>query len=140
MPQKLLREWEPAAIGVALDPPGPTERHALCEAYKANRPEMPEALAAQIPLVQRVVEGFRIRLLMVAGHEADDVLGSLGLRALAAGYAVTLVTGDKDMLQLVRPGLTVHDSMRDRTYGPAEVRARYGVPPERMVGLMALVG
>ncbi len=140
MLQKLLREWDPAAIGVAFDPPGPTERHALFEAYKANRPEMPDALAVQVPLVHRVVEGFRIPLLIAAGHEADDLLGSLGLRAVEEGYAVTLVTVDKDMLQLVRPGLSVYDSMRDRTYGPAEGRERYGVPPERMVDLMALMG
>ncbi len=137
---KLLREERPDAVGVAFDGPGPTTRHREYPEYKAQRPEMPEAMALQIPAVHRVVEALHIPILRVPGEEADDILATLARRAAADGYAVALVTGDKDLLQVVTDRIVVQDSMKQRTLGPREVQARYGVPPERLPDLLALMG
>ena len=97
---KLLREEAPDAAAVAFDGPGPTTRHREFAAYKANRPETPEAFVQQLPYILRFLEGLRIPALLVPGEEADDILGSVAVKAAAEGYDVTLVTGDKDLLQL----------------------------------------
>ncbi len=137
---KLLREEQPDAVGVAFDGPGPTARHRDYPEYKAQRPEMPEALARQIPAVHRVVEAMRIPVLKVAGEEADDILATLAVRAAADGNMVALVTGDKDLLQVVTDRIVVRDTMKQRTSGPREVQERYGVPPDRLPDLFALMG
>jgi 5'-3' exonuclease len=137
---KLLREEQPDAVGVAFDGPGPTTRHREYAEYKAQRPAMPEAMVLQIPAVHRVVEAMHIPILMVPGEEADDILATLAVRAAAEGYQVALITGDKDLLQVVTDGIVVRDTMKQRTSGPREVEARYGIPPERLPDLLALMG
>lgn len=137
---KLLREEEPDAIAVGFDGPGPTTRHHEFAEYKAQRPEMPAAMLQQIPHVHRVLQAMRVPVLMVPAEEADDVLGSVALRAAAEGYRVVLVSGDKDLLQLVGEGIVVRDTMKERTWGPAEVRERYGISPGQFPDLLALMG
>lgn len=137
---KVLRERRPEYVGVAFDGPGPTVRHRTFADYKAQRPPMPEALAQQVPYVHRVVEALRVSRLLVEGEEADDILATLALQAGGLGVQAVIVTGDKDLLQLVTDAITVYDPMRDRWYDRAEVRGRYGVAPEVLADLFALTG
>jgi 5'-3' exonuclease len=137
---KLLREEEPDALAVAFDGPGPTTRHHEFAEYKAQRPEMPEAMVQQIPYVHRVLEAMRVPILMIPAEEADDILGAVALRAAAEGYQVTLVSGDKDLFQLVGERIVVRDTMKERTWGPAEVRERYGISAEQFPDFLALMG
>jgi 5'-3' exonuclease len=137
---KLLREDAPEALAVAFDGPGPTARHHLFTEYKANRPPMPDALAQQIPYVHRVLQAMRVPLLMVPGEEADDILASAAVRAADEGYRVVLVSGDKDLLQVIDDRIGVRDTMKGKTWGPAEVEQRYGVPPRQFPELLALTG
>lgn len=137
---KLLREEVPEALGVAFDGPGPTARHLEFAEYKAQRPEMPEPMVRQIPYVHRMLTAMRIPILMIPGEEADDILATVAMRAAADGHAVTLITGDKDLLQVVGERITVRDTMKQRTSGPAEVQERYGIPPAHLPDLLALMG
>lgn len=137
---KLLREEAPEAAAVALDGPGPTARHREYAAYKANRPETPDALIRQMPYIRRFLDGLRLPVLMLPGEEADDILGTVATAAAARGQEVTLVTGDKDLLQLVGERITVRDPTKGRRTGPAEVRERYGVPPAGIPDFLALMG
>jgi len=137
---KMLREEEPDALAVAFDGPGPTTRHHEFAEYKAQRPEMPEAMVQQIPYVHRVLEAMRVPILMIPAEEADDILGTVAVRAAAEGYQVTLVSGDKDLFQLVGERIVVRDTMKERTWGPAEVRERYGISAEQFPDFLALMG
>ncbi len=137
---KVLREQEPAFIGVAFDPGGPTVRHEVFAAYKANRPPIPPDLEGQIPYVQRLVAAFQIPWLMEEGYEADDLLGTLAWKAAGEGLEVTLITGDKDLFQLVGPSIQVYDPAKEKVYGEEEVRERFGVEPKAIPDLLALMG
>jgi ribonuclease HI len=137
---KLVREEEPDALAVVFDGPGPTTRHREYPAYKAHRPPMPDGLVAQIPLVHRALEAMRVPVLMMPGEEADDILGAVAVRAAAQAYGVRVVTGDKDLLQLVGDRILVRDPLGPRTTGPAEVEARYGILPAQVPDLLALMG
>ncbi len=137
---KLLREENPDAIAVAVDGPGPTTRHRVFAEYKAHRPETPETMLQQIPSVHRMLEGMRIPILMMPSEEADDILGSVAIRGAAEGYRVVLVSGDKDLFQLVGERIIVRDTMKERTWGPAEVQERYGISPGQFPDLLALMG
>ncbi len=137
---KLLREEEPDALAVAFDGPGPTTRHHEFAEYKAHRPEMPEAMVQQIPYVHRVLGAMRVPILMIPAEEADDILGTVAVRAAVEGYRVTVVSGDKDLFQLVGERIGVRDTMKERTWGPAEVLERYGIRPAQLPDLLALMG
>ncbi|HEX3554716.1 MAG TPA: DNA polymerase I [Thermoanaerobaculia bacterium] len=139
MLRKLLREEKPELVGVALDV-GRTFRNEKFEGYKANRRPMPEDLASQLPWIRRVLEAYRIPILELAGYEADDVLGSLSCRAAEAGYDVVLVSADKDLMQLVEPRVALYHTGRNKLYGPQEVTEDFGVPPEKVVDVLALMG
>ncbi|MBI5379690.1 MAG: DNA polymerase I [Nitrospirae bacterium] len=137
---KLIRERKPTHLAVAFDPKGPTERHRLYEAYKAQRPEMPQMLGAQIPYIHRIVRALGISSVTVEGHEADDVLATLARRAEAAGFEVVLVTGDKDLFQLLGPHVRAFDPMKDTVVQAQDVEERLGVPPEQVIEVMGLMG
>ncbi|MEO6193132.1 MAG: 5'-3' exonuclease H3TH domain-containing protein, partial [Thermoanaerobaculia bacterium] len=139
MLKKLLREEDPELIGVALEG-GRTFRSDKFEDYKANRRPMPEDLQSQIPLIRRVLEAYRIPILELAGYEADDVLGTLSCRAAEAGYQVVLVSADKDLMQLVEPRVSLYHTGRNKLYGPQEVTEDFGVPPEKVADVLALMG
>jgi DNA polymerase-1 len=139
MLSKVIREEEPDYAVVVFDAPGKTFRHRLFDAYKAGRDATPEDLSAQIPVVRELIDAHRIPVVEVPDFEADDVIATLVERA-PAGAHIAIVSTDKDLMQLVDERVTLLDGMKDRRYGPAEVAARFGVPPERVLDLRALVG
>jgi DNA polymerase-1 len=137
---KLLREHPPEHIAVVFDAPGATFRDALYEGYKQARPAMPDELRPQIPYIRRLVEALRLPVIEEAGVEADDVLGTLATQASAAGVETVIVTGDKDMMQLVDERTSLYDTMRDRRIRAAEVRERFGVAPAQVPDVLGLMG
>lgn len=142
---KLLREHDPSHIVIVFDAPGKNFRNDLYPEYKANRDKAPEDLISQFPLVDDLVEAFDIPVLRIPGVEADDVMGTLARRAEAEGLEAILVSGDKDLLQLVTDRVTVYDPSKEGTdachwYEPKDVAERFGVPPERVVDAMGLMG
>ncbi|MFO7706739.1 MAG: DNA polymerase I [Desulfobacterales bacterium] len=137
---KLMEDRHPEYAAVVFDARGPTFRHEIYAAYKANRPPMPEELAVQIPLIKRVTAAYRLPVVELAGYEADDVIGTLARRLAAEGFAVVMVTGDKDFLQLVGEQTSLWDPMKDEATDLAAVRARMGVEPAQMVDVMGLSG
>ena len=140
MLRKLLREVKPERMAVVFDAPGKTFRDAMFEAYKANRPPMPDDLAAQLPVLMELVEAMGLPLLQVPGVEADDVIGTLAREAAARGEDVLISTGDKDMAQLVDGHITLVNTMTDTVLDREGVIEKFGVPPERIVDWLALVG
>jgi DNA polymerase-1 len=141
---KLVREEQPDYLGITWDAPGPTFRDTLFTDYKATRSRMPEDLAKQLPYVRRLFEALRTPVMEVPGYEADDIIATVVDRALAADLDVVVVTGDKDMLQLVGPRVRVL-SVLGRTgervmYDEAKVRERWGVEPAQIVDVLALMG
>ena len=137
---KILREKKPDYVAVAFDPKGPTKRSVVYAEYKSHRPAMPDDLVLQIPWIHRVVEAFRIPVLLEAGVEADDLIGTYARMASENRWEVVVVTGDKDMLQLVSPQVIVYDPMKDKRIGVAEVEARFGVGPNKVIEVMGLMG
>jgi DNA polymerase-1 len=140
MLRKLLREEEPEYVGVALDPSGPTVRSERFAEYKANRAPMPEDLRPQIPRIKALLEAYGIPVLQLEGFEADDVLGTLARKAAAGGFEVVLVSSDKDLMQLVGDGIRLYHTGRDKLYDAAAVEEDFGVPPEKVVEVLALMG
>ncbi len=140
MLRKLLRDENPELIGVALDLSGRTVRTEKFEAYKANRAPTPEDLKSQIPLVRRALEAYRIPVLELLGYEADDVLGTLAGKAAGEGFEVVLVSADKDLMQLIGPHVSMYHTGRNKLYGPAEVTEDFGLPPDKVVDVLALMG
>ncbi|TKS60058.1 MAG: DNA polymerase I [Nitrospira sp.] len=137
---KIIRERRPDGLAVAFDEKGPTLRHEEFKEYKAQRPPMPDGMKAQIPYIHRVVEALAIPGLRKAGYEADDLIGTLAHKAEQAGYDVAIVTGDKDMYQLLTPHVRIYDPVKDKWFGEAECRERFGVEPARVIEIMGLMG
>ncbi len=137
---KLLREETGAEIVVAFDPPGLTSRHKVFASYKAQRKPMPDDLVSQIPLIHELVEVLGVRGVQKEGWEADDVIATLARRAVEAGKSIVIHSGDKDILQLVRPGVRVIVPRKETDMDPEEVKKRWGVGPEKIVELLALMG
>jgi DNA polymerase I len=141
MLRKLLADQQPDLIACAFDLAGPTFRSTLAADYKANRPAMPDDLAEQIPYVHRSCEALGVPILSCEGFEADDVIGTVTTRAVNEGYDVAIVTGDKDMFQLVRDGVRVFNPKEEGTwFDAAGVKEKFGVPPESVVEVLALTG
>jgi DNA polymerase I len=141
MLRKLLNEHRPEFIGASFDLPGRTFRDDLAKDYKANRAPMPDELAEQIPLVHRACEALGVPILTHERFEADDVIGTLAERAAASGYDVAIVTGDKDFFQLVTNGIRVFNPRDEGTwYDAAGVKEKFGVAPEQVVDVLALMG
>ena len=140
MLMKLLRDQEPDYIAVAFDVKGPTFRHEAYDAYKATRKATPDTLIPQIPFVKEIVRGFSIPVLEQQGIEADDIIGTIARRQAEAGMAVVIVSGDKDMMQLVSTEILMVDTMKEKTYDIAAVKERFGVGPERVVEILGLMG
>jgi len=137
---KLLRERKPEHIAVIFDAKGPTFRNEAFEDYKAHRKPMPDELKPQIGVVKDLVRAYRIPLLEIEGIEADDVIGTLARKYEAEGVKVIIVSGDKDLMQLVSDGVVMVDTMKDKTYDAAGVEDRFGVGPERVAELLGLMG
>jgi len=137
---KVIREFDPKLLAVAFDVRGPCFRNEVYAAYKANRPAMPERLSIQIPYIKKIVEGFNIPILEKEGYEADDLIGTVAREAAREGYPVQIVTGDKDIFQLIDRNITAVDTMKNKSFGVKEVRDRFGVEPKQLVDLLALAG
>lgn len=139
MLQKVLREESPDHVVIVLDAPGGSFRERLYPGYKATREAQPEDLSSQIPLALEAARAYRIPVLQVPGVEADDVIATLVARTPET-LPITIVSTDKDLMQLVSDRVTLLDGMKDRRYGPAEVEERFGVPPDRVLDVRALAG
>ena len=140
MLRRLMREYDTPYLAVVFDAPGKTFRDRLYSAYKANRPPMPDELRSQIDKVHAVIGALGLPLLSVPDVEADDVIGTLARAATAHGMETLIVSGDKDLAQLVDSKVRMCDSMKDVVYDVEGVEAKFGVPPERIVDFLALVG
>jgi DNA polymerase-1 len=137
---KLLDDYGPDAMAVVFDAPGRTFRDDLYAEYKANRPPMPDELRAQVDPLLETIGAMGIPLLRVEGVEADDVIGTLARAASAAGLSTVISTGDKDLAQLVDERVTLVNTMDNTTLDRTGVESKFGVPPERIIDYLALVG
>ncbi|KYF78290.1 DNA polymerase I [Sorangium cellulosum] len=138
---KLVDERKPAYLGVAMDPGGRTFRDDLDPRYKAHRPPPPPDLGVQMNRCREIVEAYRIPIFIQEGLEADDLIAVAVARAKERGLRVVIASSDKDLMQLVdEDRVMLWDAMRDKVYGHPEVVAKFGVPPEQVRDLLALVG
>jgi len=144
MLRKLLEDEKPEHMAVVFDPPGKTFRHAEYAEYKANRPPMDKDLALQLPYIRRVCQALRMPVVEVAAFEADDVIATLSRQAVERGFDVVVVSADKDLLQLVADHVRVLNPGREgsgsTSFDRNAVLEKWGVPPERIVDVLALVG
>lgn len=140
MLMKLLRDLVPDYIVVTFDLRGPTTRHGEFEDYKATRKPMPDDLIPQIPFIKDVVRGFSICVLEKQGTEADDLIGTLALQASAKGWRTAIISGDKDLMQMIDDQVTMVDTMKDKTYDAAAVKEKFGVGPDKVVEILGLMG
>lgn len=136
---KVLKDHRPDYLAVVFDSKAPTFRSEVFKEYKANRPAMPDGLIPQIPYIKRIIEGYRIATLEMEGYEADDLIGTVA-KGMESEMDVVIITGDKDILQLVNERIEVYDTMKDRRIGVEEVRERFGVSPEQVAEVMGLAG
>ena len=137
---KIMKGEKPDLLVVALDSKGKTFRHDLYPDYKANRQAMPDGLSAQIPLIEELIGAYNLPVLKAPGFEADDLIGYAAKHAAAAGYNVTIFSGDKDMMQLVGGHIALFDPLKERPIGPAEVKEKFGVTPSQVTDVLALMG
>ena len=143
---KVLREGvdggRPSHVAVIFDHSGTSFRNDIYPAYKANRDEPPEELVPQFPLIREAVRAFGLTPIEQEGYEADDLIATYARQAVEAGAEVTIISGDKDLMQLVGPRVRMYDPMpgNERRIGEAEVRDKFGVGPERVVDVQALAG
>ncbi|MGE4072418.1 MAG: DNA polymerase I [Lysobacterales bacterium] len=140
MLRKILREDRPEHLAFVFDASGPTFRDQMYADYKANRPPMPEDLRLQIEPLLKIVEAMGVPILREPGVEADDVIGTLAKQGHQAGLEVVISTSDKDLTQLVEPGIVWLNTMTGERLDSAGVQAKFGVPPERIIDLLALMG
>lgn len=140
MLKKLLRDYEPEHIAVVFDPKGKTFRHKMFPAYKANREAMPDELRDQIKPLFDAINALGLPLVIEEGVEADDVIGTLAKRMTKQGKDVLISTGDKDMAQLVNQQVTLVNTMTNKKLDPVGVKEKFGVPPNRIIDYLALMG
>ncbi|MDE2006892.1 MAG: DNA polymerase I [Rhodospirillales bacterium] len=137
---KLLREHAGAPIAVIFDAGRATFRNRLYDQYKAHRPPAPEELIPQFPLVREATDAFGIPAIELADWEADDLIAAYAAAAEAAGEGTLIVSSDKDLMQLIRPGVAMLDPIKQTAIGPEQVREKWGVGPEKMIDFQALIG
>jgi DNA polymerase-1 len=135
----LVRDEQPDHLAVIFDARGPTFRKELYPAYKANRSAMPEDLVPQIARIKDLVRAFNMPAIELAGYEADDIIATLAKRFAARGLEVTVVTGDKDLMQIVNQRVRLLDTMKGKISGPAEVAERFG-GADKVVEVQGLAG
>ncbi len=137
---KIVREEKPDYFAIALDSKEKTFRHEMYPQYKANRQKMPEDLRVQIPIIEKMIDTFHIPAFKRAGYEADDLIGTAAVRGVEAGLDVTVVSGDKDLMQLVGEGIAMLDPMKEKKYEEKDVKEKFGVEPARVVDMLGLMG
>ncbi len=137
---KLLKDYNPQHVAVVFDAGRTTFRTEMYPEYKANRAAMPDDLRVQMEPIREVVRGFNIPTLELQGYEADDIIGALAGRFAARGGRVVVVTGDKDLMQIVTDHVTLLDTMKGKESRIADVIERFGVPPELVIDILGLAG
>lgn len=130
----------PTHIAVVFDYSSKTFRNEIYDKYKANRPEPPEDLRPQFPLTREATRAFNVSCLEIAGFEADDIIATLARQAVELGGECTIISSDKDLMQLVGNGVKMRDPMKDKIIGVDEVVEKFGVGPDRVVDVQALAG
>ena len=138
--QDARKSGGPTHIAVIFDASEKTFRNEIYKDYKAHRPPAPEELVPQFPLIREAVKAFNIACIEQFGFEADDLIATYAKRTIESGGDATIVSSDKDLMQLVGPGIAMLDTMKNRSIGPDQVRERFGVAPERVVHVQALAG
>jgi DNA polymerase-1 len=137
---KLLRDSEADGLAVIFDHSAKTFRNEVYPEYKAHRPPPPEDLIPQFAMIREATKAFNLPCIQMENYEADDLIATYARQAREAGVEVTIVSSDKDLMQLVDDGITMLDPMKDRMIGPDEVVEKFGVPPEKVVEVQALAG
>lgn len=137
---KILEQVNPDYLACVFDTAAPTFRHDLYDEYKSTRAKMPDELADSLPWIKQMLEGFNIPVLEMPGYEADDIIGTLARMGAAKGYDVGMFTGDKDFYQLVNDKIKLLHPKTFEWIGKKEVEDKFGVPPEKMIDLLALMG
>src|SRR6266849_6287603 len=141
---KLLRDMppdnRPTHLAIIFDKSEVTFRNKLYPAYKAHRPPAPDDLIPQFPMIREAVRAFDIPCLEQAGFEADDLIATYVRETCVVGAAATIVSSDKDLMQLVNDGVMMYDTMKDRRIGIAEVVEKFGVPPDKVIEVQSLIG
>jgi DNA polymerase-1 len=140
MLRKLIKECDPELIAIVYDAKGKTFRHEMYDLYKANRPPAPPELVSQIQYVHDITRAMGLPLICIPGVEADDVIGTLSAQATEKKLDVLVVTGDKDMAQLVNGHVTLIDTMKNQTLGVQGVIDKFGVRPDQIIDYLALTG
>jgi len=138
--RRLFKERTPRYVAVAFDSRGPVFRHEIYSDYKANRPPMPADLAEQIPYIRKYVAAANLPILEQVGVEADDLIASAVRCLQREGHRVVIVSGDKDLLQLVSDRVTMWDPMKDKVIDAAEVEKKYNVAPAQLLDCFSLIG
>jgi DNA polymerase-1 len=138
--RRVLREKQPEYLAVAFDTKGPVFRHAISAEYKANRPPMPEDLVPQIPYIHKMVAAYNLLAMSADELEADDLIASAARLLAEQGCRVVVVSGDKDLLQLVSEDITLWDPMNDRLMDVAAVEEKYGLSPVQLLDYLSLTG
>ena len=137
---KLVADKKPRYLAIVFDARGPTFRHKIYPEYKANRPPMPEDMAAQIPITKAIVKDLSIQMVEKEGYEADDIIGTLARACEEKGHPVVMVTGDKDFRQLITPNTSMLDTMKDTVTDYKGLKETYGLEPEKFIDVMGLSG
>src|SRR3984957_5475436 len=137
---KLLKEHVGTHIAVIFDAGRLTFRNRLYDAYKANRPPPPDELIPQFALVREATEAFNVLAIELPDWEADDLIAAYAQEATQTGGQVTIVSSDKDLMQLIRPGVEMLDPIKQKPIGPVEVMEKFGVTPDKMIDVQALIG
>ncbi|MEE2961015.1 MAG: DNA polymerase I [Myxococcota bacterium] len=137
---RLLKERKPSYLAMIFDAKEKTFRHDIYDQYKANRDSPPEDLIPQFPLIHEFVDAMNMPNIARPGFEADDVIATLATGASQAGFKVVVVSGDKDLMQLVTDNITLYDPMKEEEYGPEQVQEKFGVPPHLVADVLALAG
>ncbi|MBT5026822.1 MAG: DNA polymerase I [Nitrospina sp.] len=140
MLQKVVRDEKPDYLAVAFDSKEKTFRHQMYADYKANRESPPEDLIKQFPYFEPLVKAFNIYSVRVPGFEADDIMGTLAKKGEQEGLQVVIVSGDKDMMQMISPSIRMLDTMKNKWFGSDDVVEKFGVTPDRVIDVMGLMG
>jgi DNA polymerase-1 len=137
---KFFDEKSPQYIAIAFDTKGPTFRHEIFEAYKANRPPMPEDLVVQLPYIKKFLHSLNVVMIEKEGYEADDIIGTMARLGEEQDFRVVIITGDKDFRQLISPRVALWDTMKDRITDHETFSKEYSLTPSQVIDLMGLSG
>jgi len=140
MTLKFLKTYKPEYLAVALDAGKETFRNQIYQAYKGNRPEAPPQLILQFPYIRKVLKAMSVVVLELEGFEADDIIATLAKDFSARGLSVVIVSGDKDLMQLVGEKVKLLDTAKEKWIDAAAVKEKFGVAPEKVTEVMGLMG